>query len=253
MKMRNTEIWLLGFLLAIASVGGFAQNNPEIPRLTVSSPEAATALLQEFQATDPASTTPAFGEFAKLALAGIDEQVMLRVITNTPDVYKLGVDQILWLRDVGVSKEVINAMMAHDLEVNTRQVVQALATPSAPVQIAWPASWLKSPDLRATKTAAASSQSKASTPSPPSATATNRIPSPPPAPALPEATVESVKALSGLDLSQTRSVSEVSGMRKNPTEQEQELAFGYQSNPYPVRLPYPVKLLDPIIIMVTPW
>jgi hypothetical protein len=252
MKMRNTATWLLGFSLATATVGGFAQNNPEIPRLTVSSPEAAAALLQEFPATDPASTTAAFGEFAKLALAGIDEQVMLRVITNTPDVYKLGVDQILWLRDVGVSKEVINAMMAHDIEVDTRQVAQALATPSAPVQIAWLASWLKSPDSRATKTVAASSQPKTSTPSSPSASVTNRIPSPSPAQPLPAAT-EPAKALGGRELNQAQSVGEVSPMGRNSPEQAEEPAFGYQSNPYPVRLPYPVKLLDPIIIMVAPW
>jgi hypothetical protein len=224
--------------------------------MTVSSPEEAAAVLQEFQATDPASTTPAFSEFAKLALAGIDEQVMLRVITNTADAYKLGVDQILWLRDVGVPKGVINAMMAHDLEVNTRQVAQALAAPSPPpVQVAWPASWLKSPESRGTAAVKASPQASASSPAPPSVTLTNRPGSMLPAQPIAVAAGEAGHAAAGEDFSQrTKSGLGVapSASRISP-EQKEGLAPESWSNPYPVRLPYPVKLIDPIIIMVTPW
>jgi hypothetical protein len=256
MKMRNSASGLVGILLAAGTVGGFAQSNSEIPRLTVSSPEAAVALLQEFRATDPASTTPAFAEFAKLALAGIDGQVMLTVITNTPDAYKLDVDQILWLRDVGVPKEVINAMMAHDLEVNARQVAQALATPSAPpVQVAWPASWLKSPDTRGTGTVKASPQGSSSASAAPSVTVTDRPASMPPGQPMVVAAGEPPRALAGAEFGQgTKSgVGEAPSVSRIPPEQTVEPATESWSNPYPVRLPYPVKLLDPIIIMVTPW
>ncbi len=256
MKMRNSASGLVGILLAAGTVGGFAQNDPEIPRLTVASPEAAAALLQEFRATDPASTTPAFAEFAKLALAGIEEQVMLRVITNTPDAYKLGVDQILWLRDVGVPKEVINAMMAHDLEVNARQVAQALAAASPPpVQTAWPASWLKSPETRGTAAVKASPQGSAPASAPPGVAVTNRPASLPPAQPMAAVASEPARALAGAEFSQgTKSgVGEAPSAGGIPSEPVERLAAESWSNPYPVRLPYPVKLLDPIIIMVTPW
>jgi hypothetical protein len=254
MRTRNSTSWLIGTLLAAGTVGCFAQDNPEIPRLTVSSPEAAAALVQEFQATDPATTTPAFTEFAKLALAGIDEQVMLRVITNTPDAYRLGVDQILWLRDVGVAKEVINAMIAHDLEVNSRQVAQALATPSPPVRIPWPASWLKPADAPVRTAVKVNPQASTPAPAPPSKLLTNRPASAPPALPMTVAVGEPVQAPAGAGFSPTTgSVGEVPSVGRIPSEQKEEATSEYWRNPYPVRLPYPVKLLDPIIIMVTPW
>jgi hypothetical protein len=257
MSTRNTINWLLGWLLTAAAVGGLAQNNPDTSRLTVPSADVA-AFLHGFQATDPASTTPAFTEFAKLALAGIDEQVMLSLITNTPDAYKLGADQIFWLRDVGVSKDVINAMIAHDLEVNSRLVAQTLAAPTAPIRVAWPASWLKpSAPAEAPPAKTAISTPAPSLSSPPtSVPATNRPPLLPPAPA-PSSSVAAAEPTNGVVSPGSSAMSAAGGGREPlaslSTVDVEEQPLEYWQNPYPVRLPYPVKLLDPFIIMVRPW
>jgi len=53
-------------------------------------------------------------EVAKLAQAGLDDNVMLTYITNSAHTFNLGADQIVYLNDLGISSEVITAMIQHD-------------------------------------------------------------------------------------------------------------------------------------------
>lgn len=58
--------------------------------------------------------SPATRELVKLAQAGVSESVMLAFVTNSTSTFNLGADQIVFLNDLGVSSEVIRAMIEQD-------------------------------------------------------------------------------------------------------------------------------------------
>jgi hypothetical protein len=49
--------------------------------------------------------------------AGVQESVTLTFITNSAGTFNLGAEQIITLHDLGVSNELLQAMMAHDQEI----------------------------------------------------------------------------------------------------------------------------------------
>jgi hypothetical protein len=258
MNARKVAGWVLGGMLAGTAVAGLAQNNLGFSQTTVPSAEVPAPTLLGFEPSGIASTSPAFSEFVKLAQAGIDERVMLMVVTNTADAFSLGVDQILWLRDVGVPKEVINAMLAHDMDVNSRQLSLAAAAPStaaAPTRIAWPASWLAS----SAPTTAQPAKDPAPSPTPisfptPTPPAVARASASLPTQTSAVAAVEPATGLAGTGFSPGGAAGAGAQQPGSlPTVDAAQQPSEYWGNPYPVRLPYPVKLLDPIIIMVRPW
>jgi hypothetical protein len=57
-------------------------------------------------------------EIVKLAQAGLDESVMLTYVTNSPHVFNLSSDDIVYLNDIGVPSSVVTAMIVHDQSVN---------------------------------------------------------------------------------------------------------------------------------------
>jgi len=62
------------------------------------------------------SSGPA-GELLKLAGSGVEETVILSYITNSASVFNLSADEIIYLKDVGMSGAVITAALQRDLEL----------------------------------------------------------------------------------------------------------------------------------------
>jgi hypothetical protein len=58
-------------------------------------------------------TKPA-SEVVKLAEAGVDESVMMAFVTNSTSLFQLGVEEILYLNDIGVPGSVVTAMIQRD-------------------------------------------------------------------------------------------------------------------------------------------
>ena len=53
-------------------------------------------------------------EVIKLAQSGVDETVILAYVTNSPAVFTLGAEEIVYLNDLGVANSVTTAMIQHD-------------------------------------------------------------------------------------------------------------------------------------------
>src|SRR5579862_4000425 len=66
----------------------------------------------------PAATAPALSanvaEVVRLAEAGSSDEIVLAYIQNSTATFDLSADQILYLRDIGVSSPVITAMLTRD-------------------------------------------------------------------------------------------------------------------------------------------
>jgi len=64
-------------------------------------------------ATAPAKLSPGLEEIVQLAQAGVGDDVLLAYVENSPTSYKLEVDEILYLHDLGISAEVISGLVRH--------------------------------------------------------------------------------------------------------------------------------------------
>src|SRR5262245_26534026 len=98
MKTRNILLSVTCGLLGIPALGAFAQS-PEGPTM------ASEAMI--------APLSGDLNEVMKLARAGVDEAVMLSYVQNSPVANQPSADDILRLRQAGVSSKVISAILQH--------------------------------------------------------------------------------------------------------------------------------------------
>jgi len=248
MKTRTSLGWVLGMVLTGGAVAsGFAQNGLNPSPTAVSSektgaaaPSPAAAASVEpgtppQAAPQPATAAPAvpgnagveslssnrylspwFYEIERLTQAGVGEAVVLSYI-NSAGTFNLSADQIISLKNLGASPQVINAMMRHDRElISGQRPMPVSAPPPLP------------PSVQAALAASLHTTDRAS--APPTTLAT-----PAPAPSGSIVAPDDESGASG------------TWVWVEPDDvPDQPASAG------PVRVPYAVKLNDPIIVLRLP-
>jgi hypothetical protein len=239
MKTRKSHGWVFGMVLGVvAATSGFARDSLNPLPATVSSDATGAALLT--QGIGPASeSSPAAlsvadnagdkslsssiplssgaQEIQSLTHAALDEHVILVYITNFAGIFNLNPDNIIYLRDVGVSTPIINAMILHD-RGRSASPRPPTVSPASSLPVPWKAALAAS--LHLTGDAAAQPATPATRPEAPS-----------------EAQImANDEAWTGGDLV----------LSEEGYAPEQPASTG------PVRVPYAVKLNDPIIILKLP-
>ena len=117
--MKNTKWIALIVAVALPLVSGYAQ-----------APAAGAA-----------SISPNAAEVVKLAGSGVGEDVVLAYVQNAQSLFNLSADDVLYLRDVGVTQPVITAMLNHDnaLRAQQPQAPPAQYAPAPTAEVAAPA------------------------------------------------------------------------------------------------------------------
>ena len=227
MRTRTLSGWVLGVVLASGtSALGVAQDAPKPPQTTVSSNIAVAAVpasavpapannVRDKTSSSTFHASPWVDEVERLTKAGVDEGVVLAYVINSAGTFNLTADQIVRLKNIGVSPRIVNAMIQHDPE---------LISGARPLTAAPP------PSLPASFQAALAAHPQSAV-----ATATPSTASPPPVPA-------PVQIIANDDYDADRDWIYV-----EPDDvPDQPAILG------PVRAPYPVKLNDPIIVLRLP-
>ena len=84
------------------------------------------------QASEP-TLSPGVAEVIRLAQSGVGEEVVLAYIQNSSEPFNLNADQILYLKDLGISSQVTTAMLNRDAVLQSQpQIAQASPPPSEP-------------------------------------------------------------------------------------------------------------------------
>jgi hypothetical protein len=161
--------------------------------------------------------SPWLYEIERLSQARVDEGVVLSYVANSAGTFNLTADQIIHLKNEGVSSQVINAMMQHDRELISGQRPLTASTPP-PLP----------PAVQAA--VAANLHTAGNAPTPPATAAA-------PAPAPAESQV----------VANDDSRSSADWVLVEPDDVPEQ-----PRSAYPVRAPYPVKLNDPIVIWKLP-
>jgi hypothetical protein len=74
-------------------------------------------------------------EIQKLVQAGVEERVITSYITNSAGMFNLSADQIIYLKNAGVSPRVLSVMIQHDQELlsNAGSMLPPAAAPAGPI------------------------------------------------------------------------------------------------------------------------
>src|SRR5436189_1946211 len=62
----------------------------------------------------PTNLSPAVGEVVRLAESGVGEDIIIAYIQNSQAPFEVSADQVLYLRDIGLSSQMITAMLNRD-------------------------------------------------------------------------------------------------------------------------------------------
>ena len=130
--MKN-QYWLtLSFAVVLPAMVGSAQPAP--PQ------DAAPVVAEQPGPQVPAELPSGAAEAVRLSEAGTSEDVMLSFIHNSTLRYNLSADQILYLRDIGFSSQVISAMLNREHELQNQPQTytynQKLYPPANPAAVA---------------------------------------------------------------------------------------------------------------------
>src|SRR2546423_6009598 len=100
-----------------APVGAAAEPQALSPGLESEEASPAQPAVKVIQAPAPpedVNASAALAEVIKLANAGVSEEIMMTYITNSAYPFNINSDQIVYLNDLGVSPEIITALIQHD-------------------------------------------------------------------------------------------------------------------------------------------
>ena len=124
---------LVGLAAALPLLPLFAQVPAPSPSPAVSS-----------SATIPANLSPAAAEVVKLARSGVSEDVVTAYARNSKAPFNLSADQVVSLKDAGISSSVLAAMLQHDANLRppadlaAPTMVTVQSSPPQPVAAAQP-------------------------------------------------------------------------------------------------------------------
>src|SRR6185295_7197444 len=66
-----------------------------------------------------AKPSSAIAQVARLAESGVGDDVVLTFVKNLPEAFRPSADDIVYLKNKGVSSAVISAILSHDATLNT--------------------------------------------------------------------------------------------------------------------------------------
>ncbi len=126
--MRNTKWVGLVTALALPLLSGYGQT-----------PEAAVpGAPGQAQVAAPVNLSPGAAEVIRLAGSGVGDDVVLAYIQNSQAPFNLTAEDVLYLKDIGLSPQVASAMLSHDtaLRGQAQQYAPAPTAPAAPPPVA---------------------------------------------------------------------------------------------------------------------
>ena len=117
--MKTTKWFALVAGLAVTVLSGYAQT-----------PEATAS--GQAQATVPSTLSPGAAEVVRMATSGVGDDVVLAYIQNSQAPFNLSANDVLYLKDVGLSPQVTSAMITHDGTLRGQAQQYAPAPTAAP-------------------------------------------------------------------------------------------------------------------------
>ena len=121
--MKNAKWVGLVVVMALPVLATFAQT-PGAP---------APGAPEQAQAAAAVNLSPGAAEVVRLAGSGVGDDVILAYIQNSQATFNLSADNVLYLKDIGLSPQVTSAMLSHDSTVRSQPQQYAPTAPAPAV------------------------------------------------------------------------------------------------------------------------
>ena len=79
--------------------------------------------------------TSPLAQVIRLMQAGVDESIIMAYVTNSGSTFNLNPDKIIYLKDIGLPNEIVNAMMQRDLQLQQQMTASAYQPPAQPAPV----------------------------------------------------------------------------------------------------------------------
>ena len=112
--MKTTTRWILAGAAIALAIPGLALSQAPTLGTYPATPSASAPAPAPGAGTIPANVSPAVADVIKLAESGVGDDVVVAYVQNYQGSFNVSADNVLYLRDVGVSSAVITAMLNHD-------------------------------------------------------------------------------------------------------------------------------------------
>jgi len=142
--------WIFGGAAALVLIGTVAQLSTSRAQTDALAPAPVSTNLAPAEMPKlPADLSPGLGDVIKLTQSNVGDDVVVGYIKNSGNTYKPTADEILYLNDLGVSQEVINALMLNGKTGDGSAAMASTPPPDASQQIPTPPSnaTLSSPEV----------------------------------------------------------------------------------------------------------
>src|SRR5258705_233510 len=96
-------------------------------------PPPNTPAASQADSPAPPAVSPTVAEVIRLGESGVGEDVIMAYIQNSPGAFDLSADQILYVKDVGLSSQVITAMLNRDAALRSQPQPPATQPSPGPV------------------------------------------------------------------------------------------------------------------------
>ena len=131
MKIEFFPKCVLGMAITVLCLIGLPSpfNSQAQTQPTLSPPDNAT----ESSALPPGilpNSPPA--QVIRLAQSGVDESIIMTYVTNSSSTFNLNSDKIIYLKDIGLPNEIVNAMIQRDQQLQQQMAASAYQPPAQP-------------------------------------------------------------------------------------------------------------------------
>jgi hypothetical protein len=109
--MKHVKLLGLMGVMAFPIVSALAQTPTSYPSIDASAQPSPSA---------PVELSPTAAEVVKLVEAGSSDDVIIAYVKNSGSTYNLSADEVVYLKDLGVSPQVVTAMLSHDTELRNQ-------------------------------------------------------------------------------------------------------------------------------------
>lgn len=135
MKTQKKRGWIFGGATALVVIATIAQlttsrAQSDAPAAAPANAPASTNLAPAELPKLPADLSPGLADVIKLSQSNVGDDVVVGYIKNSGATYKPTADEILYLNDLGVSQDVINALMQNGKSGDANVSGSAVATSS---------------------------------------------------------------------------------------------------------------------------
>ncbi len=134
MKIKFFKSCVLGMTTVVLCLMGVRSPFNSTAQAQPTPPPPDNAMESSALPPDILPSSP-LAQVVRLMQAGVDESIIMTYVTNSGSTFNLNPDKIIYLKDIGLPNEIVNAMMQRDQQLQQQLTASAYQPPAQPAPV----------------------------------------------------------------------------------------------------------------------